>query len=136
MTRGTQSDRVPEGSSPDPAPDRIGRATLPRYLRLPHRESPTPVAVCLESLLFPCYVIVGQIRRHRQIKHDVHGCSDRFTFQLGNGFGNHLAVEVIANCSNMAGLALAEQVSGASNLQIAAWRYETRTRALLLRRWF
>ena len=44
---------------------------------------------------------------------------DRLPLQLGDGFGHHANVEVVADGADVAGLVAPEQVAGAANLEVA-----------------
>ena len=50
---------------------------------------------------------------------DLGGGTDRLPLELGHRLGDHLAVEVVAHCGDVARLALAEEVARAADLEVA-----------------
>ncbi len=54
------------------------------------------------------------------------GCLQRLALHLGDGFGDHLAVQVVADGGDVSRLRFAEEVAGAADLEVAHRDLETR----------
>ena len=75
--------------------------------------------VGLEAQLLLGDVVRRQEGVGRDVELDLGRRADRLALHLGHRLGDHLAVEVVADGGDVAGLGLAEQVAGAADLEVA-----------------
>ena len=69
---------------------------------------------------------MGRLASSGQVELDLGRLAHRLALQLGHRLGDHLAVEVVADRGDVAGLAGAEQVAGAADLEVAHGDLEAR----------
>ena len=86
-------------------------------------------AVGLESEFLFGDVIGRQKRITRHVELDFGGLlGHRFALHFGDRFGDHLAVQVVTDRSDVTRLRFAQQVAGTTNLEVAHGDLESRTK--------